>query len=117
MYKGVTVTKIKQDRTHQDRTKIGPFLVFSLHFSILSLEILNIASQLSCEAMLKNSSKISKNVGENRRKDQPWSFLDKKGQDWSFLCFFPDIFQYFTCFCGPCSYDGAYCVAGLALII
>ena len=42
----VTVTKIKQERTLQDRTKIGPFLDFLLHVSIFLLEILNIVSQL-----------------------------------------------------------------------
>ena len=57
----VTVTRIKQERTNQDRTKISPFLDFLLHFSIFLLDIFNIASQLSCEAMLK----ILKNVGEN----------------------------------------------------
>ena len=55
-----TVTKIKQERT-----KIGPFLDFLLHFSIFLLGILNIASQLSCKAMLKI---LSKNVEKCRRK-------------------------------------------------
>ena len=41
-----TVTKIMQERT-----KIGPFFDFILHFSTFVLEILNIALQLSCEAM------------------------------------------------------------------
>ena len=44
----LTVTKIKQERTNQDSTKIGPFFEFILLFSILLLQILNIASQLSC---------------------------------------------------------------------
>ena len=52
----VTVTRIKQERTNQDRTKISPFLDFLLHFSIFLLDIFNIASQLSCVAMLKNLS-------------------------------------------------------------
>ena len=52
----VTVTKIKQERTLQDRTKIGPFLHFFLNLLTFLLEILNIVSRLSCEAMLKISS-------------------------------------------------------------
>ena len=51
------MTKIKQERTDQDRTRIGPFFDFLLQFSIFLLEILNIASQVRCEAMLKISSK------------------------------------------------------------
>ena len=43
----LTVTKIKQEMTNQDTTKIGPLFVFLQHFSIFLLEILNIASQLS----------------------------------------------------------------------
>ena len=74
------VTKIKQERTNHDRTKIGPFFDFLLHFSTILFEILNIVSQLSCEAVLKNIEKILKNEGENRRRDQSWSYLD-----WSFL--------------------------------
>ena len=66
----LTVTKIKQERANQDRTKIGSFFDFFLHFSIFLLEILNIAPQLCCEAILKHSSKILENVTENRRKDQ-----------------------------------------------
>ena len=87
--------KIKKERTNQDRTKIGPFFDFLLHLSILLLGIFSIekcmrnpkkgpilvlshqdktkiASQLSCEAMFKISSE---NIGENRRKDQFWSYL------------------------------------------
>ena len=63
----LTVTKIKQEMTNQDRTKIGPFFDFLLHFSIFILEIFNIASQLSCEAILENS---------RRKIDQSWSYLD-----------------------------------------
>ena len=51
----LTVTKIKQERTNHDRTKIGPFFDFTLHFSIF------------------------KNEGENLRKDRSWYYLDKKG--------------------------------------
>ena len=88
------MTKVKQEWT-----KISPFFDFLLHVSIFLLEILNIASQLSCKAMLKISCgtthhpharanisqassdkkfkvKIIKNVGENRRKGQSWSYLD-----------------------------------------
>ena len=43
----VTVTKIKQERTNQDRSKIDPSFDILLQFSIFLLEILNIASQLS----------------------------------------------------------------------
>ena len=68
----ITVTNIKQERINQDRIEIGPFFDFLLHNSIFLYEILNIASQLSCEAMFKISSE---NVGENRRKDQFWSYL------------------------------------------
>ena len=52
-----TVTKIKQEKTNQDKTKIGPFFDFLLHFSTFLLEILNKVLQLSCEAMLKISSR------------------------------------------------------------
>ena len=76
----ITVTKIKQERTIQDRTKIGPFIDFLLHFSMFFLEVLKITSHLSCEAMLKIQEEILKNEGEIRRKDQCWSYLD-----WSFL--------------------------------
>ena len=48
----LTVTKINQERTNQERTKIGRFVDFLLHFSIFLLEIFSIASQLSCEAMI-----------------------------------------------------------------
>ena len=57
MIAALTVAKIKQERTNQDRTKIGPFFDLILHCSIVLLEILNVASQLSCKAMLKISSK------------------------------------------------------------
>ena len=70
----ITATKIKQERTNQDRTKIGPFfdflLVFSiLHFSIILLEILNIVPPLSCKckAMLKFSSR---HIEKCRRKSK-----------------------------------------------
>ena len=53
----LTVTKIKQKSNIQDRTKIGPSFDFLLHFSMFLLEILSIALQLSCEAMLKISNK------------------------------------------------------------
>ena len=49
----LTVTKIKQERTNQDMIKIGPFIDFILHFLIFLFEILNIASQLHCEASAK----------------------------------------------------------------
>ena len=49
----VTVTKIKQERTIQDRTKIGPFVDFLQHFSIFLLKIFRLASQLRCETMFK----------------------------------------------------------------
>ena len=39
----ITMTKISQERTNQERTKIGPFFDFLLHFSRFSLKILNIA--------------------------------------------------------------------------
>ena len=73
------MTKIKQERTNQDRTKIGPFFDFLLHFSIFLVEILNIASQLSCEAMLKILSKNIEECKRKRRKDQSWYFLIKIG--------------------------------------
>ena len=55
----MTVTKIiiKQESINQETTKISAFFNFLLHFSIFLLEILNIVSQLSCEAMIKYSSK------------------------------------------------------------
>ena len=59
------MTKIKQERTNKDRTKNDPFFDFLVHFSILLLEILNLALQLGCEAMLKISSK---NIEKFRRK-------------------------------------------------
>ena len=68
----LTVTKIKQERTNQDRTKIGPFFDFLLHYSILLFEISNIASQLSCEAMTKISSK---NIEKCRIKSMKGPFL------------------------------------------
>ena len=40
----LSVTKIRQERTNQHRTKISPFLDFLLHFSIFLLGIFNIAS-------------------------------------------------------------------------
>ena len=54
----LTVTEIGQGRANQGGTKIGPFFDVLQHFSEFLLEIFNIASQLSCEAMLKISSKI-----------------------------------------------------------
>ena len=42
-YLRITVTKIKQERTNQDRTEIGPFFDFLLHYSIFLFEILNTA--------------------------------------------------------------------------
>ena len=68
----LTLTKIKQERANQDRTKIGPFFDFLLHFSIYFFEILNIASQLSCEAMLKT---LSKNIEKCRRKSKKGPIL------------------------------------------
>ena len=43
--------------SYQDRTKIGPFFDLFLHFLIFLLATLNIASQLSYEAMFKISIK------------------------------------------------------------
>ena len=54
------MTKIKQGRTNQDRTNNGPFLIFSKIFQYFYLKI---ASQLSCEAMLKI---LSKNIEKYR---------------------------------------------------
>ena len=65
----VTITK---ERTNQDRTKIGPFFDFLLHNSIFLFEILIIASQLSCKAMPKISSK---NIEKCRRKSMKGPFL------------------------------------------
>ena len=53
--------------THYASFIFGPFVDFNLHLSIFLLEILNIASHLSCEAVLKISSK---NIEKCRRKDQ-----------------------------------------------
>ena len=61
----ITVTKIKQERTNQDRSKIDPFFDFLLHFLIFLLQIFSIASQLSCETMFKISSR---NIEKCRRK-------------------------------------------------
>ena len=58
-------------------TKIGPFFVFILHFSIFLFEIWIMVSHLSCEAKVEISIK---NIGENRRKGQSWSYVD-----WYFL--------------------------------
>ena len=44
-------------KTNQEKTKIGPFFDFLLHFSIFLLEISSIASQLSFETMFKSPSK------------------------------------------------------------
>ena len=49
------MTKIKQERTDQDVTKIGPFF----YYLIILLEIFNIASKLSSEAMIKILIKIN----------------------------------------------------------
>ena len=68
----LTVTKIKQERANQDRTKIGSFFDFLLYFSIFLLEIVNIAILLSCEAMLKISSK---NIKKCRRKSKKGPIL------------------------------------------
>ena len=65
------MTKIKQERT-----KIGHFFDFLLNVSIFLLEILNIASQLSCEAMLKI---LSKNIEKCRRKSKKGPYLDWSG--------------------------------------
>ena len=51
----IIVTKIKQERTDQDVTKIGPFF----YYLIILLEIFNIASKLSSEAMIKILIKIN----------------------------------------------------------
>ena len=69
---GLTVTKIKQERTNPDRTKIGPFFEFLLHFSIFLLEIFSLASQLSCETMLKTSNK---NIEKCKRKSKKGPIL------------------------------------------
>ena len=68
----VTVTKIKQERTNQDWTEIGPFLDSLRHFSIFFVEILSTAQFHNSIVKLcsKFQVKILKNVGENRRKDQ-----------------------------------------------
>ena len=52
------MTKIKQERTNQDRTKIDPLFDFILHFSIFLLKVFSIASRLSSETMFKIASKI-----------------------------------------------------------
>ena len=89
----VTVTKIKQVRTNQDRTKIGTFFDFFVYFPIFLLEILNIATKMGCEAMQKNSSK---NIGKCNRKSKKGSILIREVQDWSFLRFFHTFFNIFT---------------------
>ena len=67
-YSCVTVTKIKQERTNQDRTKIDPFFDFILHFSIFLFELFNIISQLSCEAKQKISSENIEKCRRNSKK-------------------------------------------------
>ena len=57
---------------YQDKTKIGPFFDFLLHFSIFLLEILNIVLQLSCKGMLKI---LSKNIGKFMRKSKKGPIL------------------------------------------
>ena len=39
IFRLLTVTKISQERTNQERTKIGPFFDFLLYFSVILLEI------------------------------------------------------------------------------
>ena len=39
IFRLLTVTKISQERTNQERTKIGPFFDFLLYFSEILLEI------------------------------------------------------------------------------
>ena len=68
----LTVTKIKQKRTNQDWTGIGPFFDFLPHFPIFLFELFNIALQLSCEAMPKIPSK---NIKKCRRKSMKGLFL------------------------------------------
>ena len=68
----ITVTKIKQERTNQVRTKICLFFDFIRRFSIFLLGILNISWQLSCGAILKISSK---NIEKCRRKSKKGPIL------------------------------------------
>ena len=72
----VTATK-KQEKTNQDKTKIGPFFDFFVHFPIFLFEILNIAPQLSCEAMLKNSNS---NIKKCNRKSKKGPILIRNDQ-------------------------------------
>ena len=68
----LTVTEIGQGRANQGGTKIGPFFDVLQHFSVFLLEIFNIASQLSCEAMFKISNE---NIEKCRRKSKKGPIL------------------------------------------
>ena len=91
----VTVTKIKQERTNQDMTKIGPFFDFLLHFSIFLLEIFSLSLQLSCETMFKN-----KNIERFKRKTKKGPILVLSYQDktkiGTFFDFSPRFFNILT---------------------
>ena len=69
---------VKLGEVHQSWScleKRGPRLELLRFSPTFLIEILNIASQLICEAMSKILSKNIKNVRENQRKDQFWSYL------------------------------------------
>ena len=63
----LNVTEFQKERTNQDRTKIGPFFNFLLHYLIFLLEIFSMASQLSCETLFKISCKNAENVGKIKK--------------------------------------------------
>ena len=54
--------------SYQDRTRIGPFFNFLLHFLIFVLILFSIASQHSCEAKFKISSKNIEKCRRNSKK-------------------------------------------------
>ena len=91
----LTVTKIKQERTNQDRTKIGPVLDFLLHFSMFLLENSSSASQLSWETMFQISSK---NIEKCRRKTKKGPILVLSYQDRTKIGPFFDFVLHFSIF-------------------
>ena len=89
------MTKIKQERTNQDRTKIGPIFDFLLHFSIFLLANLSTASQLSWETLFKISSK---NIEKCRRKTKKGPILVLSYQDRTKIGPFFDFLLHFSIF-------------------
>ena len=106
----LSIFRILPVQPGKDPFLIGSFLISAYIFSIFLLEILNMALQSNCEAILEISSKNIENVGGN----QEW--ID---QESAFVFFASSLSQWFviTTVCTYIKHAGGMVIKSLEIML